>query len=364
MSEGIRSNPTGQPLKRKLALMAAGTAVAVLATAVAIQMFRAEDGAAAPQSAPAADQAGTARVSGTDRPLARVNKQLITWEAVAQECMLRYGSEVLDNIINRTIIVEACEQRGISVTEQEVNAEIARIAKRFNLTIEQWFQMLKAERNITPDQYQRDIIWPMLALRKIAGDDVQITEQDIQQAFVRDYGPRVEARLIMLDNVRRAQEVYHLAQQNPDDFERLAQKHSIEPNSAAMGGAVPPIRRYSGNKELEEAAFKLKPGEISPIVQAGPSRYVILKCEGHTEPVVTLNEVRERIAEDLREEKTQVAVAGVFEQLKKETRVDNFLTNVSTGGVQQTSGTRAGDGVAPADLRLQPPYEIPRAARP
>ena len=356
MSEGIRSTPSSKPAKRKLAVMAAGTGVAVLATAVAIQVFRAEDGAAAAQPQQQNTAAGTARVSGTDRPLARVNSQLITWETVAQECMVRHGTEVLDNIINRTIIVAACEERGVAVTEQEVNAEIARIAKRFNLSIDQWYQMLQAERAITPDQYRRDVIWPMLALRKIAGDDVQITEQDVQQAFVRDYGPRVEAKLIMMDNHRRALDVYSQARQNPDDFERLAQKHSIEQNSAAMGGAVPPIRRHSGAKELEDAAFKLKPGEISPIVQVGPSRYVIIKCEGHTEPVVTLNEVRERIMEDLQEEKTQVAVAKVFEQIKKETRVDNFLTNVSTGGVQQTSGTSAGESY--------PRQLAPRAAPP
>lgn len=344
MSEGIRSTTatTNKPLRRKMAVMAAGTALAVLVTAAAIQVFRAEQGSAAAEPAAGSAQVGSARVSGTQRPLARVNDQLVTWETVAQEAMLRHGKEVLDSIIHRTIIAEACEQRGVAVTEQEVNAEIARIAKRFNLTIEQWYQMIQTERGITPDQYRRDVIWPMLALKRIAGDDVQITEEDVQRAFVRDYGPRVEAKLIMFDNFRRAQEIYAQARQNPDDFERLAQEHSIEPNSRAMGGAVPPIRRHSGNPTLEEAAYKLRQGEISPIIQlpvaqGAASRWVILKCEGHTEPVVTLNEVRDRILEDLKEEKTQVAVAKVFEQIRTETRVDNFLTNVSSGGIQQTS---------------------------
>ncbi|HUG94191.1 MAG TPA: peptidylprolyl isomerase, partial [Planctomycetaceae bacterium] len=343
MSERIHSTPlpTKTDHRRRLVLLAAGTAAAVLVAAVAIQMFRADDLPA--QVAPAGGS-GQARVTGTRQPLARVNDQLIPWESVANECMLRYGKEVLDNFINREIIQQACAEQGLVVTAEEVDAEIRRIATRFKLAPDQWLQMLEAERNLTPLQYRRDVIWPMLALKKIAGDDVKVTREDLEQAFLRDYGERVNCKMILMDNLRRANEVWAEARRNPGEFERLAQEHSIDRISASQGGQIPPIRRFSGNKELEEMAFGLRDGEISPVKQVAPNeRWVILKCEGRTKQVVTdIREVEEVLYEQVLEERVQQSVAKVFERLKTRARVDNFLTNVSTGGVQQVSGQNAG----------------------
>ena len=150
----------------------------------------------------------------------------------------------------------------------------------------------------------------------------------------------------MLENLRRANEVWEEANRNPDDFEQLAQKHSVDPNSRALGGQVPPIPRFTGNDDLEKAAFKLKEGELSGVVQIGTGRYVILKCEGRTEPVVTdIEEVRNSLVDQLTEAKTQQSVAKVFEKIKEQTRVDNYLTRTSNG---------PGPGAGPNGAGVQP----------
>ena len=171
------------------------------------------------------------------------------------------------------------------------------------------------------------------------GKTLVITEADRRMVFERDYGPRVEAKMIMLDNFRRAQEVWHKATQEKEDFSRLAREFSIEPNSRALGGVIPDIRKHVGSKKVVEEAFKLKPGEISGIIQTGSGRYVILLCESITEPKVSYEDVRDLIEEHLREEKRQDAVAKIFEQLKKEIRVDNYITGTSTATIRQTSAT-------------------------
>jgi foldase protein PrsA len=349
--------------KRRVGLVLVGTAAAVVVAGVLIQFFSGKDGKSAEE--PAAGQAsGRASLTATanKQPLARIGNKVVYYDDVAAECYARHGHEVLDKMINRLVIQHACEERGVAVTADEVNQEIVQIAGKFNLAVDNWFQMLQAEKNITPQQYQRDIIWPMLALKKLAGENVTVTEEDMQQAFVRDYGPRVETKLIMFDNQRRAMEVWEKANQNPEEFGRLAREYSIEPTSRALEGDVPPIRRYSGNEKLEERAFKLQPGEISGVIEIGTAaakRYVILKCEGHTKPVVdSMDEVREALYKQLMEEKTQEAVAKVFEQIKEETPVMNFLTQQSTGGkqsvtdgIKQTAGTGAAGQVRPAAAR-------------
>lgn len=343
--------------QNRLFMIIGGTAVVLIAGLVVMQTFRSQPGQAA-------ESAGSAKLGTTaQKPnLARVGKDSVTFDMVAEECVARYGKEVLDDLINRMIILQACEAQDVSVSEEEVTAEVGRIAKRFNLDPQAWYQMLEAERNITPMQYRQSVIWPMLALKKLAGQQVDLTEEEMNKAFVRNYGPRVKARLILLDNPRRARECWEQAAQNPDSFEKLAQDFSIDPNSRALGGTIPPIPRYSGNEALETAAFKLKEGEISGLIELQSGRYAILKCEGRTEQVVTsIDEVRDSLYEELMEAKTQESVAKVFEQIKQNTQVDNYLTQTSTGpnrafggnatggGIQQTSGQGpARAGVRPA----------------
>jgi len=258
---------------------------------------------------------------------------------LARECIQRVGKDVLDNIINRTVILLACEERGLTVSTQEVEQEIARIAKEFNLDPKGWLEFLQKEREITPGQYRRDIIWPMLALRKLAGEQVSITEADLQRAFQRHYGPRVRARMILCDNIRRANTIWQEAVSHPEDFERLAREHSIDPNSRALDGQIPPIAHFSASEELEKAAFKLREGEISGIIHMGLNRYVILKCEGYTDQLVSdIEEVRALLYQELEKQKVQEMIARFFEKLKEETRVDNYLANTSTGGVRHTAG--------------------------
>lgn len=351
MSEGMHSNNV-TPNKRsrgRLAMILAGTAVVLVAGGVSIQWLRAKPGTAAEAPAEGAARTGTARTAsgsstGQSQVLATVGKSQITREQVAAECMERYGLEVLDKMVNRMIIEEACRDRGVEVSQKEVGQEVVEIAKKFNLDSKQWLKMLQAERNITPDQYARDIIWPMLALKKLAGAEVTVSEEDLQKAFVRDYGPRVECRMIMCDNLRRAQDVWNKAKANPEEFGRLAREHSVEPTSRALDGDVPPIRRYSGNDQLEKAAFTLKENEVSGIVEVGPptaKRYVILQCKGRTAQVVkNLDDVRTELFKQLKEEKTQEAVAKVFETIKEEVRVNNYVTNTVSGGEAGSAGVR------------------------
>jgi foldase protein PrsA len=338
--------------KKKWALIITGAALLILAAGVMLQVTRPtsafpEDGSRSNANGQAGKSTAGDQGPRKAKPVAVVEKEFITYDELAAECVARHGKDILENLINRKIIQQACDNQGIEISEAEVSREIQRNAEKFNLAVDQWLSMLEAERNVTPMQYRRDIIWPMLALRKLAGEDVKVKKADIQRAFEKNYGPRVEARAIFLDNQRRAQEVWDKAQNNPDDFEELAKQHSIDPASKSMGGKIPPIPRHTGPKELEEAAFKMKKkGQISPVVQVGLSQFVILQYEGRTEPAVTklTGDIEEILVQELKEEKTQEAVARVFEKLKSEARVTNYVTNVSTGGERRQNGVKTAGG--------------------
>lgn len=351
MGEGNHLTGAGGSSKGRFVwVLSGGAAMAIVAAGLLMQYGRGTTTQAAAEA-----PAGTAKVASKGPKsdvMARVGDETISYDAVADEAVKRFGREVLDDLIHRLIIQQACEKNKITVTETEINDEITRIAKRFNLDTANWLQMLQAERNISPLQYRQSVIFPMIALRKLAGEDIEITEDELKQAFIRNYGPRVKARMIMFNNLRQAQSTQEELSKDPEKFEEVATKISIEPGSRALGGQIPPIAKFSGNSEMEnveKAAFKLAKDDISGVIEIPQGRYVILKCEGKTEPVVTnIDDVKDSLYEELKESKTQANVAVIFKQIKEQTIVDNYLTQTSNRPEKTAGGTGGSGKVQPA----------------
>ncbi len=101
--------------------------------------------------------------------------------------------------MNKYLIITYCERQGIKISKQDVDEEIARMAKQFSIPVDQWLQMLKTERGIKPEQYAEDIIMPTLALRRLAAERIQPTQQEMDEAYEAEFGTAVKARLIVLD---------------------------------------------------------------------------------------------------------------------------------------------------------------------
>lgn len=325
------SKPKTDTQRNRSTIFVSGTVVAILAAAIGAQMWRATNSKAAEQYS--GNNKTQISADLLSEPVGRVNGQPITYEELAAECIERYGAEVLDSVINRRVIQQACAKVGVQVSDAEVNTEVTRISKKFGLPVNQWEKMLQAERGLTPLQYRRDVIWPMLALKKLAGASFQPTREQMQKAYADNYGPRVKARMIVLDNPRRAQQIWEQLKRNPDEFENFARDYSVEPNSRALGGAIPPIRQHSGAHEnIRRAAYKLKtPGEISGILEVGVRSYAILQFEGRTEPIEhDPKDVQAQLYEDLKERELQETIAKTFDKLREQSRIDNLLNGEST----------------------------------
>ena len=76
--------------------------------------------------------------------------------------------------------------------------------------------------------YRNDVVWPSVALKKLVGDKVEVTEEDLRKGYEANYGPRVRCLAIVLDNQRRAQQVFEMARKNntAEYFGELAAQYS------------------------------------------------------------------------------------------------------------------------------------------
>ena len=147
--------------------------------------------------------------------VASVNGRQISRQELAQECLRRYGTEVLESLVNKHLIWQACKSNGLSITNADVEVEITRLAGKFGLAADRWLTMLREERGITPEQYRQEIIWPTLALRALAAQQIEVSPAELQKAYEAEYGPRIKARAITVSSRELAQELQAKASQDP-----------------------------------------------------------------------------------------------------------------------------------------------------
>ncbi|CAN0330018.1 unnamed protein product, partial [Ectocarpus sp. 4 AP-2014] len=202
------------------------------------------------------------------------------------------------------------------------------------------------EQQVGYEQYVRDSVWPSAALKKLTSGRVQITEEDLKKGFEANFGEKVRVRAIVMSSLRRAQEVWDKARETPtvEHFGDLAEQYSIEPSSRSLRGEVPPIRKFGGQPQLEEAAFALADDELSGIVQVG-DKFLILRSEGRAESIgVTLAEVRKELERDIFEKKLRLAMSQEFERIRSRARIDNYLAGTTQSpakkGTKQASHRR------------------------
>lgn len=286
-------------------------------------------GAAKSAVRPASAQSAAQGADAANQVVALVNNEQITRQELAKECLERYGREVLESIINKQLILQACLQRNIKITEQDVTDEIDRVAKKFGLSTDRWMQLLEEERNVTPADYRREIIWPTLALRALAAEQMKVSGEELRMAFESEYGEKVRVRVIAVSTKKKADELLAKAKAAPDDFGVLAKDHSEDPSASVMG-LVPPIRRHGGDENLEKVAFGLKKGQISPVLQIA-NQHVILRCEEHIEPTylagAQLKLAQEQLEERIRDQKLRAASADLFKQLQQQAQVVNVFND-------------------------------------
>jgi parvulin-like peptidyl-prolyl isomerase len=274
-----------------------------------------------------------------------VNGKDISRAQLMDACVQRFGEDVLESLVNKRLILNHCKKRNIQVTEQEIAAEIDRMAKRFQLGREQWLELLEKERGVSPQEYARDIVWPTLALRKLADSQLQVSEEEIRIAYEQEYGEMIRARLIAVSNAELAGKLHAQLTSKPDDFARLAIEHSQDVNSASIGGMIQPIRRHVGDQAIEKEAFSLQPGQVSSVIQVG-EQFVILKCDERIPPrAMAMAEVQSQLAERIKDEKLREAASGIFAKVQESATIQNVyndpkLRETMPGVVATVNGDR------------------------
>ncbi|CAL61904.1 putative peptidyl-prolyl cis-trans isomerase D, ppiD-like [Herminiimonas arsenicoxydans] len=113
----------------------------------------------------------------------------------------------------------------------------------------------------------------------------------------------------------KAEQLLATLHKNPQEFAKLAKENSSDTGSAERGGDLGFFGKGMMVKPFEEAAFKLKQGELSDLVQSDYGFHIIKLTAIKPASIKTLDEVKNEIASDIRKQlvaKKYTETADVF----------------------------------------------------
>jgi hypothetical protein len=271
--------------------------------------------------------------------VAVVNGQPISRQDLGEELIARFGKEQLQLFINRRIIDQAAKEKGIIVTEQEVKDDIRDVMRLGQFQSEKEFEthFLKKEKNCTLFEYKEDVVRPALIMRKLAGQRLNVSEEEIKQAFDFKYGDKVQCRIIFEQNKRIADGIYRdilLSTRGISQGFLEAARRQSNAQLAANAGMIPPLGHTGSNDIIEQRAFSLRDGEMSEVL-AGPGGHVIVYRENAVpaDDKHTLDKERDALRVELMDKKMRAEVPKIFKELKDKAKVDDFLNQKHSDGL-------------------------------
>ena len=105
-----------------------------------------------------------------------------------------------------------------------------------------------------------------------------------------------------------------------EPFAKVAEELSTDP-SKSRGGDIGFFSKGQVIPEFEAAAAKLKPGEISGVVQTPLGYHILLLTETKPAYQKTLEEVKDQIRKGLQNQQGQQAVQSVVQDLRSKSRI-------------------------------------------
>ena len=290
--------------------------LALTAFSLMIAGFALAQTPAQPRPEPTAEEYG-------NQPIAYVNGTTpITRAQLGEYLIERNGADRVEQFVNRIIILQECQRRGVSVTKAEVEAELDRNIQTLEIPKKAFFETMLPKYGKTAYEWMEDVVKPRLLLSKLCQDRVKIEEADLTRQFDREFGEQRKVQIIMWpngDDKKAIMQQYGKLRESQEEFNSAA-RNMANPSLASSLGYIKPIRRhmYAEDKVVEEVAFELKEGEISEVIQTSQG-YLVMKLHEIIPPQagVAFEKERDRLYKIAYEEKLTMEIPLYFAELKK-----------------------------------------------
>jgi peptidyl-prolyl cis-trans isomerase C len=250
--------------------------------------------------------------------------------------------QVLDALIARSLLRQEAIAQGVTVTDDEVKQQIDQLRRQFpspeafgkaleaeGMTEESLLQ--KGRQEYLIQKYVETKIAPKVTVSDEAAksfyDENTERMQTPERLHLRHIlvAAQPEAPAEEKQKAKTEAEALAAKVKAGEDFAALAKEHSDDPGSKPNGGDLNWVAKGQTVEPFEQAAWGLKDGEVSGVVETRFGYHLIQRLETQAAGVVPFEQVKDRIRGFLTQRQTQQAVQAEVEALKAKGKVETYL---------------------------------------
>jgi len=249
---------------------------------------------------------------------------------------------VLDDMIGYKLLMQEAAARKIVVPDADVEAQIAQIRAQF--PNQQQFEQAMAAQKMTLEEIRADARKEISVEKLVEGEiDSKIT---VKPEAISDFYQKNQDKFQQGESVR-ASHILITVPQGADaatkaqakakaegilndlkagkDFAATAKANSQDPGSAVQGGDLGYFEKGQMVPQFEQAAFSLKPGQMSDLVETQFGYHIIKVAEKKEAHVVPLDEAKPQIEQYLKEQNRHAETETFVNALKAKAKIEILI---------------------------------------
>lgn len=234
--------------------------------------------------------------------------------------------KLLDMLVDERLQLNKAKELGITVTDEEVNSNIENTKKYFD-TEEKFNEYLKGQgmdleyfkQSVRKELIKSKLNEKLTANVTVTDDEVKVYYDTHQNEFMK-----VKASHVLLDTKEEAEKILARAKAG-EDFAELAKQYSKDPSAKENSGNLDYFGHGDMVEPFEKAAFALKPGEISDVVQTDFGFHVIKVEDSKLDK---FEDVKEQLKATMLSEKKNTEFDKLLQDMRKSSNVETFVKNL------------------------------------
>ena len=200
----------------------------------------------------------------------------------------RLRDQVMRNLINEQLQLQAAERFGFSVSEEEIDQAVQRVARNNNMSADQFLSILR-QNNVTietfREQLRANLAWQKVIQNRLARD-VTISDEDIDDAVARyrsrqgERQYRVREIFLAVDDQQDLPRVRQTAQRlmqqlrQGAEFGALARQFSQAP-TAADNGVIGWVTPENLPEAVADRVTEMQPGQLVGPVRSYSGLHIV-----------------------------------------------------------------------------------------
>lgn len=248
---------------------------------------------------------------------------------VPPEKRKNYYGKAIDELIDRELQYQDAKAQGVKIEKEKIDAQLDKFKKRFKS--EQEYKAAIEKENTTEEKVRARIEKELLAQ---AAFTMNVTEKaKMSDPALKEFYEKnpakfkqpesVKLRIISVKDDKKATDILAMIKKG-DDFAEIASNFS-EDSYRIRGGDAGYLHKGRMLPEIDEAAFKMKVGEVSDIIRAESNHFIIKVEDRKPEQQMTFEQTKDKLRKELETERAGELKQKWMDSLRSKAKIEILL---------------------------------------